>query len=113
MTDAQIPTPESAPVLAITKSPPTNEDTAHDRRIFWMGTAILIMVLVIVLLLFFITIPAANKDVLNTVIGAIVGSGFGSVVGFYYGSSQSSKTKDDTITNLTKADAAAPPAQGN
>lgn len=93
MTDAStIPTP-----------PETDPgDTPHDRRIFKMGVGILATVFIIILLLFFVQIPDKNEQVLTTVIGTVVGTGLGSVIGFYYGSSMSSKAKDETITKLAK-----------
>lgn len=80
----------------------TVNDSPHDRRVFFLGTGIIAAVFVVILLLFFVTIPAPNKDVLNTIIGFLVGTGAGSVVGFYFGSSASSKAKDETISTLTK-----------
>ena len=51
------------------------------------------------LLLYLLTgseVPAANKDLLNLVVGALIGS-FATVVGYFYGSSKSSAEKDATI----------------
>lgn len=89
-----------APVPDPTVPPPN--DSPRDKRSFWLGVGIVVLVSIIVLLLFFKTIPADNKDVLNTVIGVVVGTGFGSVIGWFFGSSQSSKDKDDTINSLSK-----------
>jgi hypothetical protein len=46
-------------------------------------------------------LPAANKDALMLLLGAL-NSAFGAVMGFYFGSSASSQKKDDTIKSLTQ-----------
>lgn len=51
--------------------------------------------------LIFVPIPDANRDIIITVIGALIGTGFGSVTGYWLGSSQSSAAKDHTIRSLT------------
>jgi len=44
------------------------------------------------------TIPVENKDLLNLVVGALIGS-FATVVGYFYGSSAGSAKKDEIIAN--------------
>ena len=47
-------------------------------------------------------VPPANKDMLNIMLGAL-GGAWVSIIGYYFGSSASSKAKDDTInTVITK-----------
>ena len=46
-------------------------------------------------------VPEANRDMLNIMLGAL-GAAWVSIVGYYFGSSASSKVKDDTIANLGK-----------
>lgn len=53
------------------------------------------------LVMSFHDVPPGNKDMLTTLMGSL-GTGFGLVVGFYFGSSASSKAKDDTIATLSK-----------
>lgn len=96
MTDVSTATPPTQP------APAGTAEAAQEKRVFWMGVGIILAVFVVVILLFFVTIPPANKDVLNTVIGFLVGTAAGSVIGFYYGTSASSKAKDDTISTLSK-----------
>lgn len=45
-------------------------------------------------------VPAANKDMLNTLLG-LLGAGFSGIVGYYFGSSSSSREKDQTISALS------------
>ena len=52
--------------------------------------------------LVFVEIPAENRDLFNTFLGAILGVGLGNVIQYWLGSSQSSAGKDHTIQALTK-----------
>ena len=45
------------------------------------------------------TVPLENKDLLNLVVGALIGS-FASVVGYFFGSSAGSSVKDKTISDI-------------
>jgi hypothetical protein len=47
-------------------------------------------------------IPPENKDLANIVIGIIIGTGFGSVVSYYFGSSIGSRNKETTLDNTIK-----------
>lgn len=53
--------------------------------------------------------PAQITAMLNTLIGILAGAA-GAVVGFYFGSSKSSASKDDTIASLANNQPPAPPA---
>ena len=44
------------------------------------------------------TVPDVNKDLLNLVVGALIGS-FASVIGYFFGSSAGSQKKDDIIAS--------------
>lgn len=44
-------------------------------------------------------VPAANKDIMNIMLGSL-GTAWVSIVGFYFGSSASSKQKDETIKTM-------------
>ncbi len=61
----------------------------------------LILVAAVVGLLFFHPVPEGNVSALNIVVGALI-SWVGMAFAFYYGSTKSSQTKDDTIATLTK-----------
>lgn len=51
--------------------------------------------------LLYISIPSDSKEAVMLVIGALIAS-FSTVVGFYFGSSSSSKSKDKTIQTLSQ-----------
>lgn len=61
----------------------------------------LILVAAVIGLLFFHPIPDSNVSALNIVVGALI-SWVGMAFAFYYGSTKSSQTKDDTIKSLTE-----------
>lgn len=72
----------------------------NDKFMMALGALIVIGFFCLMVLLVKLPIPAENKDMFNIVIGALVGS-FLSVVGYYFGSSLGSKSKDETIANST------------
>jgi|SRR6185437_3667247 len=53
-------------------------------------------------------IPAGNRDLVNIVLGVLTGTGFGSVVGYYFGSSLGSRNKEQTITSTIQGMTPAP-----
>jgi heme O synthase-like polyprenyltransferase len=61
-----------------------------------LGGLIVIGFFVLLYLLVMSEIPEKNKDLLNLVVGALIGS-FASVVGYYFGSSAGSAKKDDLL----------------
>jgi hypothetical protein len=54
--------------------------------------------------LLYVPIPPDSKEAVMLVIGSLIAS-FSTVVGFYFGSSSSSKSKDQTIDTLSKQEA--------
>jgi hypothetical protein len=53
----------------------------------------------LLILLVLRVVPAENKDLLNIVVGALIGS-FTSVVGYFFGSSAGSAAKEKTISDI-------------
>jgi hypothetical protein len=62
-----------------------------------LGGLIVIGFFTLLYLLVKSSVPEPNKDLLNLVVGALIGS-FASVVGYFFGSSAGSAAKDDTIS---------------
>lgn len=58
-----------------------------------------------VALIFFLAVSGkSDTDVFKILAGAFSGTGFAGIIGFYFGSSQGSKSKDDTLNTIaTKA----------
>ncbi len=61
-----------------------------------LGGLIVVGFFILLYLLLSSDIPPDNKDLLNLVVGALIGS-FATVVGYFYGSSKGSAEKDATI----------------
>ena len=62
---------------------------------------IIIGFFILLIALVYVTIPESNKDLLNLVVGALIGS-FATIVGYFFGSSSSSAKKDETISNIVQ-----------
>jgi hypothetical protein len=74
---------------------------AKDIFQFILGSVIVVGFFILLYFLIFSSIPEINKDLLNLITGALIGS-FATVVGYYYGSSSSSAKKDETIAAQSK-----------
>jgi hypothetical protein len=60
-----------------------------------------ILVVSIVLLVFTLAfLGGVNSQVFNVLVGGLMSVGFTNIVGYYFGSSSSSKAKDETISTL-------------
>ena len=70
--------------------------TGKDIFQYILGGLIVVGFFVLLYMLIKSEVPDKNKDLLNLVVGALIGS-FASVVGYYYGSSAGSARKDDII----------------
>lgn len=66
-----------------------------------LGGLIVVGFFALLFLLIMSEIPEINTDLLNLVVGALIGS-FASVVGYFFGSSSSSAKKDETIDSMLK-----------
>lgn len=61
-----------------------------------LGALIVIGFFLLLYLLIGAEVPETNKDLLNLVVGALIGS-FATVVGYFYGSSKGSADKDEIL----------------
>jgi uncharacterized membrane protein YqiK len=69
-----------------------------------MSLLLLVVIVLIIVLLMFFSIPPASKDALLIILG-FVGKAFGDSQSYFFGSSSSSKAKDETIkASLTAAE---------
>jgi hypothetical protein len=64
-----------------------------------LGGLVVIGFFVLLYLLLLKTVPEQNRDLLNLVVGALIGS-FASVVSYFFGSSAGSSAKDKTISDI-------------
>lgn len=70
--------------------------TAKDIFQYALGAIIVISFFVLMIVLAYQTIPDENKDVINLVIGALIGA-FSTVVGYFFGSSLGSSKKTELL----------------
>jgi uncharacterized membrane protein len=68
----------------------------RDIFMYALGALIIVGFFGLLYLLVTKTVPDVNKDLLNLVVGALIGS-FATVVGYFYGSSAGSAAKNDII----------------
>lgn len=61
-----------------------------------LGAIVVMGFFALMVILVYKTIPEANKDMLNLVVGALLGS-FTSIVGYFFGSSLGSSAKNDLL----------------
>ena len=66
-----------------------------------LGALIVIGFFVLLYLLLSAAVPSENMDLLNLVVGALIGS-FATIVGYFYGSSLGSSEKNDLLKNNGK-----------
>ena len=71
---------------------------AKDTFQYILGALIVLGFFVLLIALVYSGVPDQNKDLLNLVVGALIGS-FATVVGYFYGSSKGSADKNDILTH--------------
>ena len=64
-----------------------------------LGGLIVVGFFALLILLVKSSVPEPNKDLLNLVVGALIGS-FAGVVNYFFGSSAGSAKKDQTISDI-------------
>ena len=70
--------------------------SAKDLFQYILGALITVGFFVLLLSLVYSTIPLENKDLLNLVVGALIGS-FSTIVGYFFGSSKGSAEKTELM----------------
>lgn len=64
-----------------------------------LGTIIIVGFFTLLIILVYKEVPTKNNDLLNLVVGALIGS-FATIVGYFFGSSSGSSKKDETINTM-------------
>tara|TARA_R110000850_G_scaffold145873_1_gene268105 strand:+ start:540 stop:1052 length:513 start_codon:yes stop_codon:yes gene_type:complete len=75
----------------------SQEDLFSKRFIYYLTMGILGFSMIIVGMLFFLEIPDTNRDVVNLILGVLVGTGLTGIFNYFYGSSQGSKDKSTEL----------------
>lgn len=79
---------------------------------WWPETPAFIAILLVasvVCLAFVLAFRAPDGDMFKFMIGGLMTTGFASIIGFYFGSSQGSKDKDTAMAKIATGDANPPP----
>lgn len=72
-------------------------DKFSKRFVYYFAIGIAFFSMALIFLLFFVDIPDDNKRVVDMLLGVVIGTGLISVINFFYGSSQGSKTKTELL----------------
>lgn len=67
--------------------------------IYYLTTGVFLFSAAVVLLLFFQEIPEKNRDVINFILGVVVGTGLTGIFNYFFGSSKGSSDKMNHIIN--------------
>ena len=72
-------------------------DLFSKRFLYYLAIGVFLFSATIVMMLFFIEIPDENRDIVNFILGVVIGTGLTSIFNFFFGSSQGSKDKSDIL----------------
>ena len=78
------------------------DDLFSKRFIYYLTIGVFVFSAGIVILLFFVEIPEKNRDVINFILGVVVGTGLTGVFNYFFGSSKGSSDKMSHILNGKK-----------
>ena len=73
------------------------DDLFSKRFIYYLTTGVFAFSVTIVLLLFFIEIPDKNRDVINFILGVVIGTGLTGIFQYFFGSSSGSSDKSKQL----------------
>jgi hypothetical protein len=78
------------------------DDTFSKRFLYYFSSGWSLFIALYLTLVTFLDIPQSNLRLVDTVVGVLIGTILGAIFQFFYGSSERSRHKDATITELTK-----------
>ena len=78
------------------------EDLFSKRFIYYLTIAVFSFSALIVIMLFFVEMPEKNRDVINFILGVVVGTGLTGIFQYFFGSSAGSKDKSKELEKLMK-----------
>ena len=73
------------------------DDLFSKRFVYYLTIGVFSFSVIIVLLLFWVEIPEPNRDVVNFILGVVVGTGLTGIFNYFFGSSQGSKDKAEQL----------------
>lgn len=78
------------------------DDLFAKRFVYYLTIGVFSFSVLIVLLLFIVEIPEKNRDVVNFILGVVVGTGLTGIFQYFFGSSAGSKDKSIELKNITR-----------
>lgn len=75
------------------------DDLFSKRFIYYLTIGVFAFSVAVVLLLFWVEIPEKNRDVINFILGVVVGTGLTGIFNYFFGSSKGSSDKMSHIFN--------------
>ena len=91
---------QSARDMQVAIATSANSTALGKNFIYYLAGSVFLFSMIIVLLLFFKEIPDKNRDVVNFILGVIIGTGLTGIFNFFFGSSKGSKDKESVINAL-------------
>jgi len=76
------------------------EDKFSKRFVYYLAIGVFVFSASVVILLFFVEIPKENRDVVNFILGVVVGTGLTGIFQYFFGSSKGSKDKSNFIYRI-------------
>lgn len=73
-------------------------DKIKEISMYVLAAIIVLGFFALLYILLYVKVPADNQDILNIVVGALIGS-FTAIVGYFFGSSAGSKEKTKLMSN--------------
>jgi hypothetical protein len=93
---------QSARDMQVAIATSANSTKLAKNFIYYLTTGVFIFSVVVVLLLFFVEIPDKNRDVVNFILGVIVGTGLTGIFNYFYGSSKRDQDQTDLLSVVKK-----------
>lgn len=78
----------------------TKKDQISNKYILFLGVGSLILFFTYIFAVTFLKVPIENRGYVDIIIGFLSGTIASTVINFYFGSSETSKSKDKTISDL-------------
>lgn len=68
--------------------------------VYYLAGGVLVFSFSVIIMLFFVEIPENNKPIIDMSIGMLIGTGVGSILQYFFGSSQGSKNKEGILGKI-------------
>lgn len=80
----------------------TNNDTYTTKFMLFLAASCLLICFLYIFLITFMEIPKENQRYADLCLGFLLGTFMATIIQFFFGSSNSSKIKDEALQNVTK-----------